>query len=72
MLGEKHRGAQFYGAEDDEDFRWYGYRFANASKPVSHVVAFSNLKDSELRLKRPEFLKRLIDRVRELALEYPD
>lgn len=54
-----------YSAEDKELFIHYDYLFLGRGKPVTHMIALSELSNDELRNGLPEPLSALIARVKE-------
>lgn len=54
----------FYGAEEDNDLRWYRYLFLGRGKPSTHVRVLSQVTPADLVAAVPEPLQRLLARVR--------
>lgn len=54
----------FYGAEEDDDLRWYRYLFLGRGKPSTHVRVLSQLTSADLVAAVPLPLQRLLARVR--------
>ena len=59
-------GATYTEAERDL-FPWYAYLFAAGSKPASHALALSKRSDAMLAKRSPDVLRRLVERVKQLA-----
>lgn len=53
-------------------FRWYRYRFLNASKPSSHLRALASLSESKLKKCIPSVVERLISSTKLLASKDPE
>ncbi|MDN7126466.1 AAA family ATPase [Pseudidiomarina sp. 1APR75-33.1] len=54
-----------YSNHYDESFRWYPYLFLGRSKPETHIVAFSRIKDGNLSQHAPSELRSLIYHIKQ-------
>ncbi len=52
-----------YEPEEREAFVWYAYLFLSRSKPVTHIMAMSELEDQTIKDRVPPVLSRLINAV---------
>lgn len=63
VLGKKHHDASQYTEDELALFGSYHQIFKLGSKPTAHIDALSELADSDLLIKMPESISRLIDRI---------
>lgn len=70
ILKEHGGGGETYTNEQKELMILYDYFFLGRSKPITHVLAFSNIEDDELREHMPDVLKRVIQHAHDEL--YPD
>jgi len=62
-----------YGADYDDEFKWYPYLFLGRSKPKTHIAAVARIEHNDLAENAPPELKALIEHLKEaLGLEDDD
>lgn len=66
-LGAEGGDGATYTKAERELFPWYAYLFTAGSKPANHALALSKRSDATLAKRAPDVLRRLVERVKQLA-----